>query len=138
VPDCCSARYPDSDYNCPLSWRTSIDNVEEKKNFITNIYKIKRVNMFLAQIKCEPVLCSPVDCNQPPANEGHEAMAAMSVSVALAAGAMVSLLAMGLMEGVGLILQYLPIFISGCILVVATVVIWYLQYLATILQRPAS
>jgi hypothetical protein len=71
-----------------------------KKIFFTNIYK-KKVNMSLAEIKCEPVLYNPVDCNQPPSNKGHDAMAAMSIPVALAIGAMVSLLAMGLIEGVG-------------------------------------
>ncbi len=77
------------------------------------------VNMFLAKIKREPVLYSPVDCNQPPANEGHEAMAAMSVPMTLAVVAMVSLLAMGLMEG----LVYYWLYSSGshCSFMVSTV-----------------
>ncbi len=77
-------------------------------------------------LPCVPVPCEPVDQHSPPGT-GDSGATPMSVPVALAVGATASLLAVGLVAGVGIILRYLPSFISGLILVVAVILIWYLS-----------
>lgn len=76
-------------------------------------------------LPCKPVPCLPVGCT--PALGGEEVATPISVPVAMAVGATVSLLAVGLVAGIGFIIRYLPVYLSGTLFVGSIVLTFYLS-----------
>jgi hypothetical protein len=80
---------------------------------------------------CPPIFCQPCPTTnssiQTPSNPGCPEASGMTMPMAVAVGAVSSILVMGLATAVGLIIRYLPPFISGFILIVALVMVWYLS-----------
>jgi hypothetical protein len=80
---------------------------------------------------CPPIFCQPCPTTnssvQTPSNPGCPEANGMTVPMAVAVGAVSSILVMGLATAVGLIIRYLPPFISGFVLIVALIMVWYLS-----------
>jgi hypothetical protein len=80
-------------------------------------------------MECPPVSTSPDDCgpSTTPRGDPDTPSSILATPEAVLVGAAATLLVLLLAAAVGLVLRYMPVFISGLLILVLVIVVWYLS-----------